>query len=259
MLGHGERWFRPHPTDALAVERRKEHVTLQVIGAGFARTGTLSLQQALNDLGFGPTYHMNDVFQNPSHAQKWLDYADAGTADWEGLFANYQSVVDFPAACTWKELYDEYPDAKVVLSVRDPTAWWRSTSEVIYPTRTMFPTWLKLAVPFTQRWLHMVDRLVWSGLFEGRFEDKAHAIKVFEDHVEAVRAHCDPERLLVFDVSQGWQPLCDFLDVPMPLGPFPRLNDSASLQRRFAGIRWGTRLAPLFILLAAGATALRRR
>jgi len=238
--------------------RSGDSTTLQVIGAGYARTGTLSMQQALNDLGFGPTYHMNDVFQNPSHAQQWLDYANTGTADWDGLFRKYQSVVDFPASCAWEDLYDAYPEAKVVLTVRDPAAWWKSTSTVIYPTRTMFPSWLKRMVPFTQRWLDMVDGLVWSGIFDGRFEDEAHATKVFQEHIETVKAHCDPERLLVFQVSDGWEPLCEFLDVPVPAKPFPHLNDAKSLQRRFTGIRWGTRIAPVAVAAAAAAKLLRR-
>lgn len=232
-------------------------MTLKVIGAGFGRTGTLSMQKALDDLGFGPTYHMNDVFENRPHLQQWLDYAATGTADWDHLFANYESVVDFPACCAWKELYETYPDAKVVLTVRDPASWWRSTSEVIYPTRTMFPGWLKRAVPFTQGWLDMTDRLVWTGTFGGRFEDQNYAIEVFEQHIEAVRAHCDPERLLVFQVADGWEPLCEFLDVPVPKAPFPHLNDAKSLQRRFAGIRWGTRIAPIVALAAAAGTVRR--
>lgn len=233
-------------------------MTLQIIGAGYGRTGTLSLKQALDDLGFGPTYHMNEVFRNPEHAQLWLDYGESGTADWDALFIDYQSCVDFPACCAWEDLYEKYPTAKVVLTVRDPDSWWHSTANVIYPTRTMFPIWLKRAVPFTQRWLDMVDRLVWSGIFDGRFEDQAHATNVFQEHIEQVRAHCDPDRLLVFQVSEGWEPLCDFLEVPVPAGPFPHVNDARSLQRRFAGIRWGTRIAPFALLAIAGA-ALRRR
>lgn len=232
-------------------------MTLQVVGAGFARTGTLSMQKALNDLGFGRTYHMNDVFQNRSHTQRWLDFGETGTANWDDLFKKYQSVVDFPASCAWRELYDEYPRSKVVLTVRDPAAWWESVATVIYPTRTMFPAWLKRVVPNTQRWLDMVDSLVWTGLFDGRFLDEKHAIDVFERHIEEVQAHCDPERLLVFQVSQGWEPLCEFLGVPVPAGPFPHLNDSKSLRRRFAGIRWGTRLAPPALLTVAAVSVLR--
>ncbi len=222
-------------------------VALQVIGAGFGRTGTLSLTEALDELGFGPSYHMNDVFRNPSHVQRWLDYGEAGTADWDGLFADYRSTTDFPACCAWNELYHHYPEAKVVLTVRDPGSWWESMSSVLYPTRTLYPRWLTRLVPFTQRWQDMVDRLVWTGTFDGRFEDKAYATSVFDAHIDAVRQHCDPERLLVFQVSEGWQPLCEFLGVPVPNKPFPHVNDAKSLQRRFAGIRWGTRALPYLI------------
>ena len=234
-------------------------MTLQVIGAGFGRTGTLSMQKALNDLGFGPTYHMNDVFQNRSHVQQWLDFGESGTADWDDLFAKYRAAVDFPASCAWEQLYAEYPDAKVILTVRDPASWWRSTSEVIYPARTMFPAWLRRVVPFTQRWVDMVERVVWTGVFDGRFEDRAYAIEVFEEHIETVKAHCDPDRLLVFQVADGWEPLCDFLGVPVPAEPFPHLNDSASLKRRFAIMRLGTRLAPPVAAVAALAAVARRR
>ncbi len=215
------------------------------------------MQQALDQLGLGPTYHMNDVFRETSHLQRWLDYADHGTADWDALFSGYRSAVDFPAACAWKELYQAYPDAKVVLTVRDPEAWWASITDVLYPrTRTMFPTWLRRVVPFTQGWLDMTDRLVWAGIFDGRILDKEYAMATFDEHIEAVRAACDPERLLVFDVSQGWEPLCAFLGVPVPSGPFPNANDRNALRRRFEAIRWGTRLAPIG-LAAAAALALR--
>lgn len=225
-------------------------MALQVIGAGFGRTGTLSLKQALDELGFGPTYHMEEVFRHPSHVRLWLDYATRKTTNWGSVFEGYASAVDFPASCAWRELAEEYPDAKVVLTVRDSGAWWASTAATIYPTRTMFPGWVKRFVPFTQRWLEMTDRLIWSGIFGGRFEDRVHAEHVFETHTEEVRTQCDPERLLVFEVSAGWAPLCHFLGVPVPAKPFPHVNDSKSLQRRFTAIRWGTRLGPLGALAA---------
>lgn len=200
---------------------------------------------------------MEEVFRHPSHVQRWIDYGDSGTADWDSLFGGYRSVVDFPACCAWKSLYEENPRAKVVLTTRDPASWWESAATVLYPTRTMFPAWVKRLIPFTQRWLDMTDQLIWSGMFDGRFEDEEHATAVFQEHIRQVREHCDPERLLVFQVSEGWRPLCDFLGVPVPDGPFPHVNDSKSLQRRFAGIRWGTRLAPV-ALLGAAACRLRR-
>jgi len=233
-------------------------MSLQVIGAGYGRTGTLSVKQALDELGFGPTYHMEEMFRHPSHVRRWLDFADVGTTDWGSLFDGYESAVDFPASCAWQELAAEYPSAKVVLTVRDPDKWWTSTATTIYPTRTMFPAWVKRLVPFTQRWLDMTDQLVWSGIFGGRFEDRAHAMSVFEAHTKTVRERCDPERLLIFEVSDGWEPLCDFLGVPVPERPFPHVNDSKSLRRRFAAIRWGARLGPIAALVAGAVVVAER-
>jgi Sulfotransferase domain len=93
---------------------------MRVIGAGFGRTGTLSLKRALEDLGFGPTYHMQEVMRRPSHIGRWLRYARSGEVDWDELFSGFRSAVDYPVSCVWEELASHYPDAKVVLSVRDP-------------------------------------------------------------------------------------------------------------------------------------------
>ena len=94
----------------------------------------------------------------------------------------------------------------MVLTVRDPESWWESITDVLYPrTRTMFPGWLRRVVPFTQGWLDMTDELVWSGIFDGRILEKEYAIAKFSEHIETVRAHCDADRLLVFDVSESGQ------------------------------------------------------
>lgn len=233
-------------------------MSLHVIGAGFGRTGTLSLKRALDELGFGPTYHMDEVVRRPSHVASWLRYARTGEVDWDGIFSGFGSGVDFPVSCVWKELAAHYPDAKIVLTVRDPRAWWTSTRTTIYPTRTMFPRWLQRLVPLTARWLEMVDRLVWDGIFEGRFTDRDHAIRVFERHVADVEATCPPERLLVFDVAAGWEPLCAFLDVPVPDRPFPRLNEARTMRRRFSAIRYGTRMVPVAGAAVVAALARRR-
>jgi len=230
---------------------------LEVVGAGFGRTGTLSLKRALDELGFGPTYHMEEVVTRASHIASWLRYARTGEANWEEIFSGFGSGVDFPVSCVWEELAAYYPDAKIVLTIRDPQAWWTSTETTIYPTRTMFPRWLMRLAPVTGRWVEMVDRLVWNGIFDGRFADRDHAVAVFERHLANVEATCPPDRLLVFDVAEGWEPLCSFLDVPIPNRPFPRLNDARTLQRRFAAVRWGTRAAP--VAGAAFIAALARR
>lgn len=226
-------------------------VGLRVIGAGFGRTGTLSLKHALDELGLGPTYHMEEVFKHPSHIAKWCDYASRGAADWDDLFDQYSSGVDFPVSCAWRELVASYPGAKVVLTVRDPDSWWMSTMSTIYRGRDMFPAWMRRLVPLTGRYVDMNELLVWDRIFGGRFPDRDHAIAVFEQHTQDVRAEIPPERLLVFNVAEGWGPLCEFLEVAEPSRPFPRLNDAASMRRRITAVRVGSRALPIVAALVA--------
>jgi hypothetical protein len=228
---------------------------MRVIGAGFGRTGTLSLKSALEELGFGPTYHMQEVMRRPSHVDAWFRYSAGEAVDWDRLFRGFGSGVDYPVSCVWQELAAHYPDAKVVLTVRDPQRWWDSTASTIYGFRTAFAVWTQRLVPMTSKFVVMVDRLVWDGLFSGRFTDRDHAVKVFNAHVQEVRRVCPPDRLLVFDVADGWEPLCAFLGVPVPTKPFPHLNDAKVIQRVVAGIRWGSRLAPIAAALALAAAA----
>lgn len=218
---------------------------MQVIGAGFGRTGTLSLKQALEELGFGPTYHMQEVMQRPSHVRQWLDYADTGSADWDALFAKFGSGVDYPVSCVWEELAAHYPEAKVILTVRDPDRWWESTHSTIYGFRSAFAPWFCRTVPVAGQFVEMVERFVWQGVFDGRFTDRDHAIEVFAHHSEHVRTTCPPDRLLEFDVADGWGPLCAFLDVPVPDRPFPHLNDAKVTRRAVASVQWGTRAIPV--------------
>jgi hypothetical protein len=234
---------------------------VKVIGAGFGRTGTLSLKRALEQLGFGPTYHMEEVVKRPSHVRQWHRFATDGVADWDRLFAGFGSGVDFPVSCVWRELAEHYPDAKVVLTVRDPERWWESTATTIYGFRDAFPTWFRRLVPLTQQFRDMTDRLVWNGIFDGRLLDRDHAVSVFERHVAEVQAALPPDRLLTFDVAEGWEPLCDFLGVPAPSTPFPKLNDAATIRRRVGALQWGTRSLPVVAVgaaLAAGRVRSRR-
>lgn len=203
-------------------------MSLKIIGAGFGRTGTLSLKDALEKLGFGPCYHMMEVIKRPDHVENWHGLAFGKPADWDLLFNEFSATVDWPACHFWAELADYYPDAKVLLSVRDPEAWWRSMNDTLYPAMTM--TLSEKTPPMMRRQLEMARKLVLTDTFGGRFEDKAYATEVFRRHIESVRAGIAPHRLLVYDVTEGWAPLCRFLGVSEPAEPFPRLNDTATIQ-----------------------------
>ncbi len=203
-------------------------MALKVVGAGFGRTGTLSLKTALEKIGFGPCYHMAEVFSRPDHVAMWHRLAFQNSIDWDLLFGDFRATVDWPSARWWREIAAHYPDAKVLLSVRDPEAWYKSMIETIYqPMKSPVPDGVPELVRLQNE---MVRKSILSETFDNRFEDKAHAIGVFERHTAEVRDAIEPARLLVFDVREGWAPLCRFLDVPVPDEPFPRLNDTASTQ-----------------------------
>lgn len=198
---------------------------MRVIGAGFGRTGTLSLKTALDTLGFDPCYHMVEVMERPDHQRKWYAACHGGMLDFS-MFDGFGSVVDWPAAHYWRELIAHYPKAKVVLSVREGEGWYKSVTDTIYGRITQ-------PVPpdaTEEMRLHrlMTQKIILEETFGGRFLDKKHAIDVFERHNEDVRKTVEPSRLLVFNVKEGWGPLCDFLGVSIPAEPFPRVNDTAS-------------------------------
>lgn len=195
---------------------------MEVIGAGFPRTGTMSLKSALETLGFGPCYHMREVLAahpGTDHTSLWTNAARGMPIDWRALFQGYRATVDMPSAAFYRELLAVHPDARVLLSVRDPERWYASVRETLYALS-------KVRDPGTEAFTQMVDEVFWSGLLHGRFEDKAYAIGVYEQHIETVKRTVRPDRLLVFDVKEGWEPLCQFLGVPTPAIAFPHVNDS---------------------------------
>jgi hypothetical protein len=218
---------------------------MKVIGSGFGRTGTLSMKRALEELGVGPCYHMEEVMRHRSHVGLWHDVGLGREVDWHELFAGFESAVDFPASVVYRELMEAFPDAKVVHTVRDPERWYESTLETIYQARALVPRWLRRLVPFAGRFAEMVDLMVWDGVFDGRFEDREYAIARFEEWTAEVTATVPPERLLVFDVRDGWEPLCEFLGVLQPAGDFPRVNDRESMLRRFRFARVASRSVPI--------------
>jgi len=205
---------------------------LSVIGAGFGRTGTLSLKGALEQLGFGPCHHMAEVFAHPETIPFWQQAASGAAVDWDQGLAGYRATVDWPAAYFWRELAEFYPDAKVLLSTRDVDAWYASFSNTILK---LIAAKDEITVPPVRAAVEMGEPLVCTKVFGDRADDPDHAKAVFRDHEEEVRRSIPAERLLVFDVREGWEPLCAFLGVPVPDGPFPRLNDAEQFKALVGG------------------------
>jgi hypothetical protein len=207
-------------------------LALQVIGAGFGRTGTLSLKVALETLGYGPCHHMMEVMGKPDHIALWREAAEGRAMDWETVYDGYVATVDWPGCAFWRELAELHPEAKVVLSVRDPQRWYESVRTTIYQVM------IRDVPADAPAWLHdqmaMVRTLIRDGAFGGRFEDRDHAIAVFEQHNQSVRDSIAKDRLLVFEASEGWAPLCDFLGRPVPDGRYPRLNDGDEFRARMS-------------------------
>lgn len=239
---------------------------MKVIGAGFGRTGTKSLQVALEELGFGPCYHMTELFEHPGHADTWEAARRGEKVDWDRVLGDYEATVDWPGCTFYEDLMRRYPDAKVLLSVRDPERWYRSTRDTIYElsrlivisplSRATFRL-VGLFVPGIGKIGRMNNRLIWADTFHGKFEDKEYAEAIFERHNAEVQRVVPPEKLLVYEVKEGWGPLCDFLGVEVPDKPFPRLNDTAEMRSRIKMVRAVAVAVPAIAALAlAGATYL---
>jgi hypothetical protein len=195
---------------------------LQVIGAGLGRTGTFTLKTALEMLGFGPCHHMVEVLANPEQVPFWNRAADGEAVDWEEVFANYRAMVDWPGCHFYAELAERYPEAKVILSRRDPERWYESMSETILKSMGLMGFVAGQDVPADHP-MRFGGVIIAQKTFNHDYS-KANVIAAFERHNAEVRRRIAPERLLEFDAVQGWEPLCAFLGVPVPDEPFPRTN-----------------------------------
>lgn len=196
---------------------------LEIIGPGFGRTGTNSLKLALEHLGFGPCHHMFEVRDNPHQLPNWEAAARGDKVSWDDLFEGYRAQVDFPGATYWRELVDHYPSAKVILTVRDPDDWYDSAEATVI---RFLAARGKHPAPHVNAIAEMAHATVDTRVFGGRLSDRDHAISVFTRHTAEVKAKVAPERLLVFDVREGWEPLCAFLGSAVPAIPFPKTNSS---------------------------------
>jgi hypothetical protein len=202
-------------------------MTLKVIGAGVGRTGTYSLRTALNQLGLGPCHHMEEVLHHmPDQLPLW-QAAVKGKADWAAVFKGYESTVDWPTAGFVPELYKAYPDAKFVLTVRSPESWAASFGETIYALLAQKDQ----APPHMQAWLDMAIAVIGRTGFPPGL-DVSQLAKAFSTHTQAVKALIPASQLMVYEVKDGWEPLCKFLGKPAPAEAFPRTNDRAEFWDR---------------------------
>lgn len=202
---------------------------LNVVGAGFGRTGTLTLKSALETLGFNRCYHMVEVHNHEDHRKIWSSAQRGETVDWAALFEGYRAAVDWPACNFWEQLSTHYPDSRIILSQRDPDRWYESVRNTIYPTSAERLHSNNPSQQAIGRWLF---EIIWDGVFGGRIEDKDHAIAIYLAHGERVKAVIPPQRLLVFEPSQGWNPLAEFLDQEVPAQDFPHVNTTQEFQSR---------------------------
>ena len=196
-------------------------MTLRVVGAGVGRTGTASLKQALEELLDGRCHHMFEVIDNPEQIPRWAGAAAGDMPDWKELLKDYVALVDWPGASFWPELSAAFPEAVVVLSVRDPEKWYASVIETILRSDSSYPE------------LEAMWRAVTRSRFCDEFEDKTKMMAAMESHNQAIKDAIPPRRLLVWEVTEGWEPLCRALGVPVPNRPFPRTNTKTEfLDRR---------------------------
>ncbi len=215
---------------------------MRLIGAGLPRTGTLTQKLALEDLGLGPCYHWVNVIADLDQVELWSRALD-GEAPWDEVFDGQRSTVDWPGGYFYRELMDAYPEAKVLLSVRDPEAWERSFRDTIWTMchgESLMPLLSRARAEVDPRWrryLALVDRMFWGpqGTFSAGHSEPAMLIEQMVRHNEEVKRVVPPERLLVWEVTDGWGPLCEFLEVDVPDAPLPHANERGPFVERVIG------------------------
>jgi Sulfotransferase domain len=200
---------------------------IAVVGAGVGRTGTHSLKLALEQLLDAPCHHMVEMFGDPVQIAAWTDAIDGRPVDWTAMLSNYGAIVDWPGGSFWPELSAANPDALVLLSVRDPESWYRSASNTIFSSFDTLP-------PTLAPWMDSVRRLL-HDRFSDRFDDPTAMMDAFVQHNDAVRAAIPADRLLEWTVTDGWDPICERLGLPVPAEQFPVTNSTEEF-RAMAGM-----------------------
>lgn len=208
-------------------------MNLEIIGSGLARTGTMSLKNALEVLTQSPCYHMIELLKDSSRLSILEKGYKTGNTDWDSFFKGYTSSVDYPGCLYIHELLKEKPDLKVIHTTRDPEQWYNSVLNTVYrgvpngltdilrmiKNSILYKDFRRLAPVFMFN-----EKIIWKGQFNSRFHDKDYAIKIFLEHEEKIKQIVPKKQLLIYDVKSGWPPLCDFLEVNIPNTKFPKSN-----------------------------------
>lgn len=209
---------------------------MHVFGAGMGRTGTTSVQRALAQLGYR-AYNFESVIQE-NHFETWGKiFSGEIEPDWPALFTGYDATIAWPPCFFYKELMTAYPEAKFILTTRDPERWADSllaAYKVIASLRSF------RFIPKVRAMTDVMDGGMRQRLFGDEEMRREAVMQAFINHNEAVQRDIPAERLLVYEVQQGWEPLCDFLEKPVPDTPFPHANkreDFRQMALRLFGIR----------------------
>ncbi|MEO5708032.1 MAG: sulfotransferase family protein [Alteraurantiacibacter sp.] len=202
-------------------------MALKVIGAGLGRTGTLSLKLALEHLGFGPCYHMSEVIADLRRSVPLWIAAGRGQPDWDTIFDGFASTTDYPGCMFWADLAAHYPEAKVILTLRDADKWFESVSATVFTPehRAMFEGDPLMAEFFATT--------VFDDLGD-RLGNREKMVEYFNTWNNSVLDRVPAENLLVYRPGDGWEPLCAFLGVPVPAEPYPRVNSREEMSGRTA-------------------------
>ena len=204
-------------------------MALKVVGAGLGRTGTHSLKIALQQLFGAPCYHMVEVFEHPEHVPVWHAAARGEPVDWHGLMNGYAAAVDWPASAFWPELSMAFPEALIVLSVRDSESWWQSTQNTIFRAIDSEDG------PERKDW-HAMVMAMFDARFTADINDRDKCVPAFDRHNADVISRVPAEKLLVWQANEGWEPLCTALGLPVPEEPFPLTNTTEEFRARHAQV-----------------------
>jgi hypothetical protein len=214
---------------------------MKLIGVGFGRTGTMSLKGALEQLGADPCFHMIDLIMGENRERDlayWKKIADGEPVDWHEVFDGWEATVDWPAAARWREIVDAFPDVPVLLNYRDFDGFYKSCQNTILAVKQAAMAGeleqdANREPPSPVLW-EVIEKLIWQGDFQGRFEDKDWVRQMYYARIEEIKDYVSADRLIVWELGKdGWEPLADALGVPVPDEPFPHLHDTNEFRAEF--------------------------